>query len=156
MELSVQARFAKPLPALPVRFVGALITLGSLFATIPTCAVPVPPRLSVTVRIAVNVPACVYTWDGDAAVLTADPSPKFQLYPAMEPSGSLDPAELKLTVSGTIPDIGLADAAAVGKAFDVPAGNTSNVILCAGAVNVALEPVKARSVGCVIALDEVS
>ena len=112
--------------------------------------------MSVTVRIAVKVPACVYTWDGEAAVFTADPSPKFQLYPAMEPSESLDPAELKLTVSGAIPDAGLADAEAVGKAFGVPAGNTSSVILCAGAVNVALDPVNVRSAGCVIALEEVS
>ena len=63
----------------------------------------------------------------------------------MEPSGSLDPAELKLIVSGTIPDVGFADAAAMGEAFGVPAGNTSSVILCAGAVKVTLEPVKGGS-----------
>ena len=42
------------------------------------------------------------------------PSPKIQTNPAIEPSGSEDPAELKLTASGAWPEVGVAAATATG------------------------------------------
>ena len=74
----------------------------------------------------------------------------------MAPSGSYDPAELKLTVSGTIPEVGVAEAAATGGVLGVPAGRTSSVMLCAGAVKFTVELLKFRSGRCAIALAEVN
>src|SRR3990172_3505682 len=74
----------------------------------------------------------------------------------MEPSGSFEPAELKLTVSGATPEPGFAEAAATGGMLGVPGGNTSSVMLCGGAVKLTVEPLKLRSVRRVIALEEVN
>ena len=74
----------------------------------------------------------------------------------MEPSESFDPAELKLTVSGAMPEIGLAAATAAGGVLGVPSGSTSSVMLCAGAVNPAVGPLKFRSASLVIVLAEVN
>src|SRR5436309_2704519 len=49
---------------------------------------PVPPLLSVTVRLTVYVPPVAYVCDGFATVAVA-PSPKLQLHPATVPSGSV-------------------------------------------------------------------
>ena len=51
----------------------------------------VAPLLSVTVSVTANVPAVAKLCDG-AAVDAVVPSPKFQLYAAIVPSGSEDPA----------------------------------------------------------------
>jgi len=48
------------------------------------------------------------------AAVEVCPSPKVQLYVSARPSGSLDPALEKLTVSGAGPDFGVASAAATG------------------------------------------
>ena len=70
----------------------------------------------------------------------------------MEPSGSFEPAELKLTLRGAVPDVGVADATATGGVFGVPVGNTNSVMLCAGAVNDAVLPLKPKSASLVIDL----
>src|SRR2546429_9564663 len=49
---------------------------------------PVPPLLSVAVRLTVYVPPAAYVWDGFATVAVA-PSPKLQLHPTTVPSGSV-------------------------------------------------------------------
>src|SRR5204862_374814 len=49
---------------------------------------PVPPLLSVTVRLTVYVPPAAYVWEGFAIVAVA-PSPKLQLHPTTVPSGSV-------------------------------------------------------------------
>ena len=49
---------------------------------------PVTPWLSVTLRVTVYVPPAAYACDGFWEVAVA-PSPKVQLYAAIEPSGSL-------------------------------------------------------------------
>src|SRR6185436_12792397 len=74
----------------------------------------------------------------------------------MEPSGSEEFAELNATVSGTMPDVGVPDATAIGGALGVPAGNTSSVMLCAGAVKFTLEFEKLRSARCVMAFADVN
>src|SRR5262245_25327384 len=66
---------------------------------------------------AVNCPADVYVCAGLAAVDVA-PSPKVQTYVRGRPSGSAEPALVKLTVRGTGPADGLAPARAVGGRFD--------------------------------------
>lgn len=58
----------------------------------------------------------MYWWVGFAVVLRGEPSPKSQLYPTIEPS-SLEPLDEKVTVSGTLPLVGLAAATAVGAGF---------------------------------------
>jgi hypothetical protein len=87
---------------------------------IVTDAVPVAPRLSVTVSIALYVPAAWYVWPGFASV-DVPPSPKVQAWDAIVPFGSLDPAELKLTVSGAAPLVGVAEMTAVGGWLAAPA-----------------------------------
>src|ERR1700738_2061727 len=74
----------------------------------------------------------------------------------MEPSGSFEPAELKLTLRGAVPDVGVADATATGGVFGVPVGNTNSVMLCAGAVNDAVLPLKPKSASLVIAFAAVN
>src|SRR5437660_2193092 len=49
---------------------------------------PVPPLLSVAVRLTVYVPPAAYVCDGFATVAVA-PSPKLQLQPTTLPSGSV-------------------------------------------------------------------
>src|SRR6184192_1217867 len=57
--------------------------------TVMLCDVdPVPPLLSVTVRLTVYVPPAAYVWDGFAIVAVA-PSPKLHLHPTTVPSGSV-------------------------------------------------------------------
>ena len=74
----------------------------------------------------------------------------------MDPSVSLEPAELKLTVSGAAPEVGVAEATATGGWLGVPGGSTSSVMLWAGAANDAVLPLKLRSLSRVIALAEVN
>ena len=57
--------------------------------------------------------------DGLASVLTAEPSPKFQLYEAMVPSLSTEPAELKSTTSGALTPFLVPLATATGAWFTV-------------------------------------
>ena len=57
--------------------------------TVMLCDVdPVPPLLSVAVRLTVYVPPAAYVRDGFATVAVA-PSPKLQLHPTTVPSGSV-------------------------------------------------------------------
>ena len=76
-----------------------------------TLLVVVAPLLSVTVNEAVKEPAgyvCVgFALDDDV------PSPKFQKYDAMNPSGSLAD-EAKLTKSGLTPEVGEAEMLKLG------------------------------------------
>ncbi len=51
---------------------------GSLPGWTLTVAVSVPPRPSDTVKVAVNIPACVYVWLTLAPLACGEPSPKFQ------------------------------------------------------------------------------
>ena len=74
----------------------------------------------------------------------------------MDPSGSFEPAELKVTVSGAAPDVGVAEATATGGWLGVPCGSTSSVMLWAGAVNDAALPLKLTSLSRVMALAEVN
>src|SRR5262249_47061913 len=74
----------------------------------------------------------------------------------MEPSGSFEPAELKLTVRGAMPEVGVADAAATGGALGVPVGRTSNVMLCGGAVKFTVDPEKLTFARCEMTLAEVN
>jgi len=65
--------------------------VGDVFAaaTVMLCDVePVPPLLSVAVRLTVYVPPAAYVCDGFATVAVA-PSPKLQLQPTTLPSGSV-------------------------------------------------------------------
>src|SRR4030095_4363948 len=74
----------------------------------------------------------------------------------MEPSGSFDPLELKFTTRGAFPDVGVAEATATGGVFGGPAGSTSRVVLCDGALKLTVDPVKLKFERCVIAFDDVS
>ena len=71
------------------------------------------PESSVTVSLAVNVPALVYWWlaVGPDAV---PPSPKAHEYEVIDPSGSLEADPSKLTVSGDCPLVGPAVNDGVG------------------------------------------
>ena len=69
-------------PGVAVRFCGALgVTLPTGSAVTATVEVAefAGDALSVTVKVAVYVPTVEYVWLGFCAVLTAEPSPKFQL-----------------------------------------------------------------------------
>ncbi len=55
------------------------------------------------------------------------PSPKVQAYETMVPSLSSEPAALKLTVSGAVPDVGVAASTAVGGCEAVACVVTLNV-----------------------------
>ena len=56
---------------------------------------------------------------GLAALDEPVPSPKSQRYEAIVPSESVDPADEKLTSSGSVPVVGVPAAAAVGATFGV-------------------------------------
>src|SRR5262245_36982923 len=95
--------------------------------------------------------------EGAAPLPAGVPSPKFQLYETIVPSGSFEPVELNCTVSGALPDVGVAPAAATGGWFGVPPfASISSVMLCAGAVKLTVEAVKFRSARRLIAFAEVS
>ena len=77
---------------------------------------------------------------------------------AIDPSGSEEPAALKTTVSGAVPDVGVAAATASGGWFTGPpeAGTTSSVILAPGTVSATELAGTAMSVRRVMALVLVS
>jgi hypothetical protein len=73
--------------------------MGDAVSVTDELAVWAGDELSVTVAVAVYVPAVLYVWLGFCAVLAADPSPKFQLYVY----GGVPPVPVlvKATVNGT-------------------------------------------------------
>ena len=79
-------------------------------------------------------------WEGAGPLPAGVPSPKFQLYDAIEPSGSFEPVELNCTLSGAIPETGVAPATATGGVLGAPVPSTSSVMLCCGAVKFTVEP----------------
>src|SRR5215207_7235752 len=82
------------------------------------------------------------------------PSPNAQAYEAIDPSLSVDPLPLKFTASGAVPDVGVADAAAVGGELVVPDfASTNSDTLCAGTDVTSDVPPVATLVGPVIAPD---
>src|ERR1043166_2747373 len=97
-------------------------------------AVPVAPWLSVTVSRAVHVPAanvCVAV--APACGPTTVPSPKSNLYEAIDPSASEDAEPLAVTVSGAVPEDGDTVSRATGGWFVVGA----DAVITAEAVPVA-------------------
>ena len=54
-----------------------------------TVVLPVPPALSVTVRVTLKVPAVANVWDGFRLTSRAVPSLKFQLHAVTVPSASV-------------------------------------------------------------------
>jgi hypothetical protein len=94
----------------------SIVATGPVFeAAIVTWSVPVTPLSSVTVKVAVHVPAA-YVWVGAAAVECGLPSPNDQSY-VIAPSGSLDAVPSRCTTSGAVPVSGDAWATAVGGVF---------------------------------------
>src|SRR5215471_7073283 len=80
---AVQLSWTCPPPGLavkPVGIPGGVPATGDAVMVTLDVAVFAGEDESVTVSVAVYVLALVYVWLGFCAVLTADPSPKFQLY----------------------------------------------------------------------------
>lgn len=101
------------LPALALRPVGApggVPLMGEAVMVTLEVAVFTGAELSLTVRVAVKVPAELYVWLGFWTVLVADPSPKFQLklYGGVPPVA----VPVKAMFSGTWPEVGAAEAVA--------------------------------------------
>src|SRR6185503_4909398 len=71
----------------------------------------------------------------------------------MVPSGSVEPAPLKLTVSGATPEAGEAETWATGGWLPVPAGMTKRVTLWAGSESLRVPLATPTDVGPLIALD---
>jgi hypothetical protein len=96
---------------------------GEMFATvvIVVLADPVAPSLSVTVKVTIKVRAVVKVCDGLAVVPRIVPSDQFQLYATISPSASPDPAELKLTFRGVLPETGEGVAMTATGAWLTPA-----------------------------------
>src|SRR5712692_10019679 len=86
---------------------------GGARTTMCRYAVAVKDSLSVTVRVALNVPKVRYVW---AAVTPLPPveSPKFQAYETIFPSGSEDPEASNATGEPTIAGFGAAVNEATG------------------------------------------
>jgi len=99
------------------------------------------PMESVTVSFAVNEPADPYWWLVVAPELEL-PSPKSHEYELIVPSGSVDPVPSKETISGAVPDVGVAFRTTVGGWFTTEAGSTNKETLCGGTVAVKLLPLK--------------
>src|SRR6266571_4456753 len=75
----------------------------------------------------------------------------------MLPSESVEALPSNVTVSGAMPLVGFAEAAATGGAFGTPpAATTKRVTLCAGTVALNAPPVTLTSLSRVIAFAEVS
>src|ERR1051326_6516777 len=78
-------------------------------------AEPVAPWLSVTVSRTVQVPAAnVCVAGAEACGPAAVPSPKSNLYEAIDPSASEEAEPLAVTVSGAVPDEGDTESRATG------------------------------------------
>src|SRR5436190_7266981 len=94
-----------------------MVTVGAVLPTVTiTLAAAVRPAGSVTVSVTLRCPLVAKVWVGLAAV-DVPPSPKFQAKVSAPPSGSEDPAEEKLTLSGAAPEVRLALARASGAWF---------------------------------------
>src|SRR6266566_5473238 len=76
---------------------GGVVSLACAVTGTESACTPVRPPLSVTVSVAVYWPATPYAW---AAIrpLPVPPSPKFQTYEAIVPSGSYEDVPLNVTV----------------------------------------------------------
>jgi hypothetical protein len=79
-------------------------------------AVSLPPLPSLTVRVAVYGPAEPYVCEA-VMPLPVAPSPKFHEYVNGSELGSVLPEPEKFTVNGAAPDVGFADATALGAAL---------------------------------------
>src|SRR5690554_3879292 len=76
-----------------------------------TVVLSILPKLSVTVRLAVQVPAA-YVWLVPTPAPVA-PSPNFQAWDETVPGLAVDPAPENCTVSGAVPVMGVASIRAV-------------------------------------------
>ena len=87
---------------------------------IGTAALPVAPLSSVAVSEAVHLPAGYALLAlGEAWGPTVVPSPKANRYDTIVPSGSLEPAAVAVTASGSLPVIGVTLRTAVGGSLAV-------------------------------------
>src|ERR1700756_2581555 len=87
--------------------------VGGAWTTMCRYAVAVNDSLSVTVRVALNVPNARYEWDA-VTPLPAVESPKSHVYETMVPSGSEDPEASNATGEPTIAGFGVAVNDATG------------------------------------------
>jgi hypothetical protein len=75
---------------------------------------PVPPRLSVTQSVTVNVPGTWYRWLAETPEASGESSPKLQLYLTIDAPLLLEAEPSNCTVSGATPLSGLAEIQATG------------------------------------------
>src|SRR5262245_56460894 len=143
----VTARGTRPLLGLT-----RSVTLGGLLATgwmLVVELVDDVPSLSVTARLAVNLPTVSYVWVTMGVELTSVlPSPKSKAYETMTPSRSNDLEPSKVTASGTFPVVALAARSATGalggtSATPLGAGPPSIVRMTASVVASTIESVSA-------------
>src|SRR5947208_2864615 len=125
------------------------MTFGSGLTVIVRFCEPVAPLSSVTVSFAVNAPVVVYVCEAVTPLAVA-PSSNGQAYDAIVPSLSEEAEPLNATASGTIPELGVAVADAVGGTFGVPppGAMTKRLIDCGSSVALRVEPERAMSETC--------
>ncbi len=96
--------------AVPVIGVAVKLAVGADgWLTVIVLEAELDPCVLVTVRVAVKVPVSVYSCEGEGEV-DVPPSPKFQAQLVGEPVL----VSVKFTVSGTVPEVGVAVKPAVG------------------------------------------
>src|SRR2546428_2186705 len=87
--------------------------IGGARTTMCRYAVAMKDSLSVTVRVALNVPKVRYVWATETPLAPVE-SPKFQAYETIFPSGSEEPEASNATGELTIAGFGVAVNEAIG------------------------------------------